>query len=311
MSKYGTIRHISLILLLTALLFPLATLHANEKCALDILLTNDDGWEAPGIRAVRQALLGAGHRVTLVAPLQQQSGRGGAMNTAVGQQVAVVEQSEGLWSVDGTPTDSVRAALDVVLRDRRPDLVVSGSNFGPNLGQEGVHTSGTLGAALTAHYEGIPAIAISTGIRVDERDSEPPFKSTLAAFPASANVVARLIDLMTSRHGCEAIMPGGMVLNVNVPVPVESIRGVRYAPLAKQNQFRMHWQPGETAGTARIAYRQADPAMIGAGSDVELFQAGFVTVSPISGDTTLGALPASLGLPPRLTELLPGDGSQP
>ena len=116
-----------------------AVLLMTSVCALDILLTNDDGWDAPGIGSVRQALVDAGHRVTLVAPLEQQSGRGGAMNTNFGEEVAVVEEAPGIWSVDGTPTDSVRAALDVILHDDWPDLVVSGSNFGPNLGQEGVH----------------------------------------------------------------------------------------------------------------------------------------------------------------------------
>ena len=276
-----------------------------ERCSLDIMLTNDDGWNAPGIQAVRGALLKAGHKVTLIGPLEQQSGRGGAMNTHFGVEVGVVEQSPGVWSVDGTPTDAVRAGLDVILHDDWPDLVVSGSNFGPNLGQEGVHTSGTLGATLAAHYDGLPAIAVSTGIDVAESDTTPPFRSTFEGFKVSAAIVVNTIDSMTARYGCDDVMPGDLALNINVPVPVESIKGIRYAPLSKLNAFRLQWERSEEDGKVRIGYRPTDPSLGSPGDDVALFSAGYVTVTPIDGDVTIEAFPASIGLPERLTGLLP------
>jgi 5'/3'-nucleotidase SurE len=281
-----------------------------ERCSLDIMLTNDDGWNAPGIQAVREALLDAGHRVTLVGPLEQQSGRGGAMNTHFGVEVDVVEQSPGVWSVDGTPTDAVLAGLDVIMLGDWPDLLVSGANFGPNLGQEGVHNSGKLGATLAAHYDGLPAIAVSTGIDITERDTNPPFKSTFAGFEVSAAIVVNLIDSMTTRHGCDDVMPDDLALNINVPVPVASIKGVRYAPLSKLNVFRLQWARSEEDGKVRIGYRPTDPSLGSPGDDVALFSSGYVTITPINGDVMVEALPASVGLPVRLTGLLPSDQEQ-
>jgi len=283
----------------------------EKRCALDIMLTNDDGWNAPGIQAVRGALLDAGHRVTLVGPLEQQSGRGGAMNTRFGEEVSVIEQAPGVWSVDGTPTDAVRAGLDVILHDDWPDLVVSGSNFGPNLGQEGVHNSGTLGATLAAHYDGLPAIAVSTGIDITERDTSPPFKSTFEGFGASAAIVVNLIDSMTARYGCNEVMPDNLAFNINVPVPVQSIKGVHYAPLSKLNAFRLQWERSEEDGKVRIGYRPTDPSLSSPGDDVAMFNAGYVTITPIDGDVTIDALPASIGLPSQLSnQLLPEKAPQ-
>ncbi|MCP4302160.1 MAG: 5'/3'-nucleotidase SurE [Gammaproteobacteria bacterium] len=278
---------------------------AVERCSLDIMLTNDDGWNAPGIQTVRGALLTAGHRVTLVGPLEQQSGRGGAINTHVGSEVGVVEQAPGVWSVDGTPTDAVRAGLGTILHDNWPDLVVSGSNFGPNLGQEGVHNSGTLGATLAAIYDGLPAIAISTGIDIKESETSPPFKSTFAGFETSAAIVVNVIDSMTARYGCDDVMPDNLALNINVPVHTESIQGIRYAPLSKLNLFRMHWSWSDTDGKALIGYRETDLSLGDPGDDINLFALGYVTVTPINGDVTIEALPSSVGLPSQLTGLLP------
>lgn len=282
-----------------------AAAQADENCSLDIMVTNDDGYSAPGINALRGALIAAGHNVTLVGPLEQQSGRGGAMNTHVGSEVAVVEQAPGVWSVDGTPTDAVRAGLDVILRDDWPNLVVSGANFGPNLGQEGVHNSGTLGATLAAHYDGLPAIALSAGIDVTERDSTPPFKSTFEAFELAGVIAVNLIEQLTAKFGCEQVMPDDLALNVNVPVPTAGIKGIRYAPLSKQNLFRMQWKSSDTAGKAVIGYRESDLAAGDPGDDNNLFSRGYVTVTPINGDVTVEAYPTSVGLPDRLDGLLP------
>ncbi len=280
-------------------------------CTLDILLANDDGWDAPGIRTVHRAPLDAGHRVTLVAPLEQQSGRGGAINTRIGAEVAVVQQAPDVWSVDGTPTDAVRAALDVVMRDDWPDLVVSGANFGPNLGQEGVHSSGTLGAALAAHFDGLPAIAVSTGIAVDERDTSPPFKSTFAGFETSASIVVNLINELAARNGCERVLAADVALNVNVPVPVDAIQGVRYATLSRVNVFRLQWEDGATDGVARIGFRQVDPSVAEATDDVRLFAEGYVTITPINGDLAIRARPATYGLPRDPSGLTPATPSSP
>jgi len=272
------------------------------QCSLNILLTNDDGWNAPGIRSVRAALLDAGHRVTLMGPLEPQSGKGGAMNTHIGARVRVVQEMPDVWSVDGTPTDAVRAGLDLILRDERPDLLVAGANFGPNLGQEGVHNSGTLGATLAALYEGIPAIAISTGIDPTERDADPPYRSTLDGFSTAAAIVVRTIDALSAKQGCDNVLPGGIALNINVPVPVAAIKGIRYASLARQNLYRMHWTWNDRSNDAAVGYRVSEPNGGAIDDDVRWFNRGFITVTPIDGDVTFGGLPGSIGLPAEPAE---------
>ena len=281
-----------------------AAAQAPQHCKLDVLLTNDDGWNAPGIKAVDKALRKSGHRVTRIAPLTQQSGRGGALNTSIGSEVTVEQRAPGVWSVEGTPTDAVRAALDVILADEPPDLVISGSNFGPNLGRWTVHSSGTLGAALAAHYAGFPAIAVSTGVVLSERDADPPFASTVEGLHASARITVGLLDVLTAQYGCDRPMPEGVMLSVNVPVPVSGIRGVRYAPLSEGELLRVSFHRAAADGPVRVALEDTDWTRVRAGDDVDLFRRGFVTITPISGDLTLQALPASLSLPGEWSGLL-------
>lgn len=133
--------------------------------ALDILLTNDDGYEAPGINIMYQVLTASGHNVTLVAPKENQSGAGASINTDVGAPVEAVNYAPQMWFVDGTPTDSINFALDVVL-DNAPDLVVSGSNFGENVGVF-VNSSGTISAAVKGLQRGIPAKQLSTELLLE------------------------------------------------------------------------------------------------------------------------------------------------
>ena len=115
--------------------------------SLNVLLTNDDGFDAPGIVAVRHALLKAGHRVTMIAPLENQSGVGSAITTS--GTIDYYPQEDGVWAVDGTPSDAVSLALVHVMGTDRPDVVISGANFGQNVGAN-VVSSGTVAAALDA-----------------------------------------------------------------------------------------------------------------------------------------------------------------
>ena len=137
--------------------------------SLNVLLTNDDGFEAPGLVAMRGALLQAGHRVTVVAPLENQVGVGAAITTS--GTIDYYPQEEGVWAVDGTPSDAVALALVHVMRADPPDVVIAGADYGQNVGA-GVMVSGTVGAALTAARTGVPAIAVS--VATDPRQAERP-----------------------------------------------------------------------------------------------------------------------------------------
>jgi 5'/3'-nucleotidase SurE len=265
---------------------------------LRILLTNDDGWDAPGIQALRGALLGAGHDVLLVAPLEGQSGKGGALNTGVGEFVEVIEQAPGQWSVDSTPSDAIRAALGAILPGLGldpPDLIISGCNFGQNLAQTGTAASGTIGAALQGLFSDLPAVACSVGLDFAEFGSEPiPFPSTFAAFGPASDFMVRLVArLQRSRHG--DILPRRTALNVNFPVPYDDIEGVKVVPLARGGDFEFVWQdvqgviPSGGGGVLINIATATEPDPVRK-SDTNAYLDGFITITPIDGDMTSNRL---------------------
>jgi len=272
---------------MTRLLFLLlASLATSHALALNILLTNDDGWQAPGIQSLYKTLTAAGHQVTLVAPASDQSGRGGAMNTDVGGYVTVTRVGDNMWSVDGTPTDSVRAGLQVILRETPPDIVISGSNFGQNLGRSGAHQSGTVNAALQAAFLGYPAIAISVGLRFEEFDAKPHrFPSTIATFERTANLLAAMLHQLQLASP-ERLLPAGLALNINVPAGWQPERGLRLAPLSSASHLDMHWRVGERPFGEDGGELLIDVVVGGhgeSGDDAHLFDQGYATVTPIDG----------------------------
>jgi 5'-nucleotidase len=284
-----------------ALLVCLAGAAAAESGtrSLDILLTNDDGWDAPGIVALHRALEAAGHRVVRVAPATNRSGSGGSTNTAVGSTVPVRRHGTGVWSVDGTPADAVRAGLGALL-PTWPDLVVSGANFGQNVGEGTLNVSGTVGAALHAADRGLPALAVSVALDLAER--ERGFPSTRAAFGPAAVMVRDLVDALIAPDGA-LLLPPGHVLNVNVPVPFDTVRGVRWARPAAESGFEFRWRdPGgvRDAGEGglaitlvpRLGFRPE------AGTDVAELTGGYVTLTLLDGDPSVapGTVPALEGL---------------
>ncbi|MDX1650147.1 MAG: 5'/3'-nucleotidase SurE [Myxococcota bacterium] len=269
---------------------------------LRILLTNDDGVDAPGLDALRAALRAAGHEVVVVAPRRNQSGRGRALSTDVGGFVDVIEQRPGVWAVESTPADAVRAALGAVMADAPPDLVVSGLNFGENLARTGSVASGTVGAALHAAFEGVPAVAASVGLDLAEARARPRFASTRDAFGPAAAFVTRLVARLREGAGAGPLLPEGVMLNVNVPVPYASIEGVEVTRLGRRGRFAFAWRDprgvvAQGGGGLQIALEPTLVAGPGAapdwdplpGSDVGAFLAGRISVTPLDGDMTAGA----------------------
>jgi 5'-nucleotidase len=161
-----------------------------------ILLTNDDGILAPGLRLLREALRAAGHDVVVVAPDREQSASSHSITLHRPLRIRAVE--DGLHTVDGTPTDCVLVGCHAVL-DSDPDLVVSGINHGPNMGED-VTYSGTVAAAFESHILGIPAIAASM------KDRET------GDYEGAAEVVARLAGRFAEWAGTRRA-----ILNVNFP----------------------------------------------------------------------------------------------
>ncbi|MFD3696319.1 5'/3'-nucleotidase SurE [Streptomyces sp. NPDC058646] len=249
---------------------------------LRILLTNDDGYDAPGIRKAYERLTAAGHDVTIVAPLTNQSGTGTKVSNA--PTVAVQHPEPKVWAVDGTPGDSVAFGLAEVFADRAPDLVVSGTNFGPNVAGLANH-SGTVGGAVAALESGVPAIAVSTGGL-----TVPDPVTTVNAMGPTMDFTVKLIDRLRSRARSGLLLPTGVGLNVNHPVVGTDGTG-KAAGVATTFQDPQNFlQPDYTDsgdGTWKVSVKVAlKPAA--KGGDIEAVAAGRIAVSPMNADWNPG-----------------------
>lgn len=176
-----------------------------------VLLSNDDGVHAEGLRALSEAF--EGHEVWVVAPDREQSASSHAIS--LHRPVRMVEVAPRRFAVDGTPTDAVYMGLNLVLRAARPDLVVSGINHGPNLANDVLY-SGTVAAATEGALLGVHSLAVSLA-------SGPPHD-----FSHAARFAAALGTTLLSSS-----LPAPLLLNVNVPPG--PVRGYRFTRLGRRN----------------------------------------------------------------------------
>ncbi len=162
-----------------------------------VLLSNDDGYASPGIRAMRAALVAGGAQVVVVAPETEQSASSHSLSLHRPLRLRAVE--EGLFALDGTPADCVYVALHAGPRTlpRRPDLVVSGINHGMNLGQDAFY-SGTIAAAREGALRGIPALATSAHHSAD--------------LAVTADLATRIAFALPKTSA-----PRALLLNLNIP----------------------------------------------------------------------------------------------
>jgi len=229
---------------------------------LTILVTNDDGVDAPGINAVVQGLRALPHtNVTVVAPLTNQSGTGGKTSTGT----LVVSKSTTAagypaWAVHGYPADTIGWAIDDHGISFRPDLVVSGINFGQNIGPL-ANGSGTVGAARAAVSRGIPALAASQGID----DGLPP---DFAEGVTQVNDWVQLYRAALIDHSYGKAFPED---NLNVPTCANGqVRGPVKAPLATSLS-------GISITTVNCSSNSTSFA-----NDAEAFVLGYAVISPLS-----------------------------
>lgn len=241
--------------------------------SLDILLTNDDGFDAPGITAVAAALGAAGHSVTIVAPAEQQSGIGTALTFPTW---TATEFAPGNFAVDATPTTTVLTALDAILTgEDTPDLVVSGTNEGANVGPIAI-SSGTVSAAVAAlRLSDLPAIAISTG--TDAAGEVPD-----GLFELSADVLVELIDdLLDTAPQDGSLLPAGIGLSVNVP-PGADPANVAFTSIDEGAPFS--FSIGEIDQTGSVGFIFGGP--VGSdnpNSEGVNFTEGAITITPLAG----------------------------
>lgn len=261
---------------------------AAATTPLNIVLTNDDGYSAPGIQTLRSALVAAGHTAVIVAPRTNQSGKGTGVADAGAMLNVQFHPAENAWSVNGTPSDTVRVALEVL--NLRPDLVISGVNFGENL-SVWANSSGTVSASVWALNSGYPAMAVSAGFNMAEAGLTPPFPSTLVAQEAAAQWVVRWIEVLSAARGPgRRLLPDGIGLNVNYPAVASPGPAVLTELSHGYNTYRVPLKPAvdfETTGNILVDLTfPAAPSNPDRKNDAEMFAAGFITVTPIAGDWT-------------------------
>ncbi|MCF8037938.1 MAG: 5'/3'-nucleotidase SurE [Desulfohalobiaceae bacterium] len=233
-----------------------------------LLLTNDDGIRAIGLRSLEKALRRAGHQVMVVAPLSEQSAVGHAVTLS--SPLRLKEINDGDFqgvAVSGTPVDCVKIGLNSIL-SLEPDLVVSGINNGANVGVDILY-SGTVAAATEAALAGIPALAVS----ID--DFHPLDLEEQAEF------VARFIEVLDP-----SCCPPQRVLNLNFPKgPFEESRGLRICPQTQAVYDDRYEQRTDPRGNAYYWLSGEIPAEnLERDTDRDLLSRGYLTLTPLRFD---------------------------
>lgn len=238
-----------------------------------ILLTNDDGVYAPGIKILYNEFKKYGD-VTVVAPLAEKSTTGHSLT--LHKPLRILPVAEQVYGVTGSPADCVYLAIREILKGK-PDLVISGINRGANLGQD-VYYSGTVSAAREASIMGIPSMAVSLAVNYKKNLTEEEMN-----FKSAAKVAAKLL-----RNLGDIEIPPHTLLNVNVPdLPYSKIKGLK---LGRQG-FRVY--SGEIL--KRKDHRGRDYFWVGGeykgfrkevGSDCTFVEKGYASLTPLQLDCT-------------------------
>lgn len=258
-------------LFLVCLLFPLgAFAETSPNGQFLILLTNDDGYSAPGLRALAEALAPLG-QVVVAAPVDNQSGTGHGTTSRQFIAVRPIELAPGVggYAIAARPATCVRLAVESLL-PRKPDLVVSGINRGTNLGIVTFY-SGTLGAAREAAFVGIPAIAVSM-----QGDAAEDYAAT-AAF------VRSLVEQLRA----QGRLRPGLFLNVNAPAGERrGVRVTRQSTTPTPQVYTRYTNPRDDVYFWSDYRALADDEE---GTDVWAVVHGYIAITPLQVDQTRAA----------------------
>jgi 5'-nucleotidase len=231
-----------------------------------ILVSNDDGYRAPGIAVLAEALA-AHYEISIVAPERNCSGASNSLTLERG--LRAVRISENSYYVDGTPTDSVHLAITGLLK-KVPDMVISGINAGANMGDDVLY-SGTIAAAMEGRHLGLPAIAVSM-------DSYTP-----AHFETAAHAVLQLLKKLD-----RVSLAANTVLNINVPdIPWSSIKGFRATRLGNRHMSEGMIVQQDPRGDPMYWVGPPGAAQdAGEGTDFYAVSQHYVSITPLQIDLT-------------------------
>ncbi|MCD4848479.1 MAG: 5'/3'-nucleotidase SurE [Candidatus Aegiribacteria sp.] len=243
-----------------------------------ILLTNDDGYDQPGLLELENSLREK-HEIWVVAPLHHCSGTSHALGLYTSMEL--IKEGPDKWALDGTPTDCVKVALMEVMKDSPPDLLVSGINPGSNLSNNILY-SGTVAAAMEAALWSIPSIALS--VRISTHGEKPLFETASSALDS-------LLD-----NDIDKKIPNGTIINVNVPaLKISEIKGWRWTRMAQFSSdisFR-EIEPGRVFAYDR--YRSL-PVINPDGTDVDAIQKHYISMTLLDVNRTSTLQPPILEL---------------
>ncbi len=236
--------------------------------SMKILISNDDGYQAPGIVALHAALARVA-QVEVVAPEHNNSAKSNALT--LHSPLYVQTAPNGFRYINGTPADCVHIALTGLL-DYRPDLIVSGINNGANMGDDTIY-SGTVGAAMEGYLFGIPAIAFS---QVDKGWGE---------IDAAASKAAEIVSQMSARS---LVGDSPWLLNVNIPnLPLEAMRSLKICRLGRRHAAERVIVQESPRGEAMYWIGSAGAVKDDTeGTDFHATSQGFVALTPLKVDLT-------------------------
>jgi len=231
-----------------------------------ILLSNDDGYLAPGLACLARALATQAH-IDVVAPERDRSGASNSLTLT--QPLRVHQGENGFYYVDGTPTDCVHLAITGLL-EKEPDIVIAGINRGANLGDDVIY-SGTVAAAMEGRFLGLPAIAVSLVGKAGTH------------FETAAEIVLRLLDKLKRDP-----LPADTILNVNVPdVPFEQLAGYEATRLGHRHKAEPVIRAADPHGNP--VYWVGAPGLeadAGQGTDFYAVRHHAVSITPLHVDLT-------------------------
>lgn len=231
-----------------------------------VLITNDDGLDAEGLKVLEELALQFTDDVCVVAPLSNQSGVGRAIS--LHKDIEFVSRDERHYGVSGTPADCVMMAFNLLYADQKPDLVLSGINHGMNVADD-VGYSGTIGAAMEAAIVNVPAIAFSQRFYQRQMDFTP-------AKAAGPRVMAMALDIK---------LPPRTILNINFPdARLGPVKGIKSATL-DEHKFSDEILPGDRPNNYRIG-PLVMREKVNPGSDRWWLNDGYVTFTPLHMNAT-------------------------
>jgi len=235
-----------------------------------VLISNDDGVNAPGIKALERAMKRIAGEVWVVAPETEQSAAGHSLTLR--SPLRIHKKSKHKFAVTGTPTDAVMLAVHEVMKDSPPDLVLSGINRGGNLGED-VTYSGTVAAAMEGTLLGIPSVAFSL-VTPDEAK---------AHWKTAEVYVEQVMNQLTG-----VSFPRGVLLNVNIPdCPANKVTGVETTRQGRRKIGCELLEGHDPKGAPYFwigAQRDEDRSL--KGTDLEAVSRGAVSITPLSLDLT-------------------------